>query len=89
LIKLALLLAKLWVLPYKGLEVAWSVSLNEASPYLLLLFGMLPLLVFVMELLLPGKDFKGLDLGILVIELVRPSPPIPESYHVSIYSIIS
>jgi hypothetical protein len=47
LVVLALLLAELWVLPYKGLEAAGSVSSNEASSHLLLALRMLPSLVFV------------------------------------------
>jgi hypothetical protein len=47
LVVLALPLAELWVLPYKGPEAAWSVSSHKASPYLLLVLGVLPPLVLV------------------------------------------
>jgi hypothetical protein len=48
----------------------------------------LPPLVFVAKSLLPGKDFEGLNVAVLAIQPVRPSPAIPESYHIGIYSII-
>jgi hypothetical protein len=89
LVVLMLPLAELWVLPYKGPEVARSVSSNEASSHLLLALGVLPPLVFVAKLLLPREDFEVLDVTVLVIKLVHPSPAIPESNHVCVYPIIS
>jgi hypothetical protein len=85
LIMLALPLAELWVLPYKGPEAARSVSSNEASSHLLLALGVLPPLMFVMKSLLSCKEFETLDVVVLAIELAHPSPTIPESNYVHIY----
>jgi hypothetical protein len=89
LVVLALLLAELWVLPYKGPEAAGSVSLDEASSYLLLALGVLPPLMFVTKPLLPCKELEALDVVILAIEFVRPAPTVSESDHVCVYPIIS
>jgi hypothetical protein len=50
---------------------------------------MLPPLVFIAKSLLPGEDLKGLNVAVLVIQLICPLPAVPESYHISIYSVIS
>jgi hypothetical protein len=88
LIVLALSLAKLWVLPYKGLEAAGSVSSDEASSHLFLALSVLPPLVLVTKPLLPHKEFKAFDVIVLAIELIHPSPTIPESDYVCIYPIV-
>jgi hypothetical protein len=88
LIVLVLPLAELWVLLYKGLEAARSVSSNEASSHLLLALGVLPPLMLVMKSLLSHKEFETLDVVVLAIELVHPSPTIPELNYICVYSII-
>jgi hypothetical protein len=82
-------LAELWALPYKGPEAAGSVSPNEVSSYLLLALSVLPPLVFVTKSLLSHKDFEALNVTVLTIKLVRPSPAVPESNHICIYPVIS
>jgi hypothetical protein len=54
---LMLALAKLQILPYKGLEVAMSICLDQVCPYLLLVLHVFPLLVLIVESLLSGKGF--------------------------------
>jgi hypothetical protein len=49
---------------------------------------MLPLLMLITELLLPGEEFKGPNMSILVIQFVCCSPSIPKPYHISIHAII-
>jgi hypothetical protein len=88
LIMLALPLAELWVLPYKGPEAAGSISPNEASSHLLLTLGVLPPLVFITKLLLSREEFKAFDVSVLAIELVRPSPTIPELDYICVYPIV-
>jgi hypothetical protein len=88
LVVLALPFAELWVLPYKGPEAARSVSLDEASPHRFLAFGMLPPLVLVAKLLLSCEEFKSLDVSVLAIELIRPSPTSSELDNVRIYPIV-
>jgi hypothetical protein len=65
LFQLMLTLAKLWILPYKGLEAAMSIYLDQACPYLLLVLRMFPLLMFVAEPLLSGEGFEGFDMPTL------------------------
>jgi hypothetical protein len=88
LVVLALLLAELWVLPYKGPEAARSVSSDEASSHLFLALGMLPPLVFVMKPLLSCEELEAFDVIILAVEFVHPSPTVSESDYVCIYPII-
>jgi hypothetical protein len=88
LIMLALLLAELWVLPYKGLEAARSISSDEASSHLFLVLGVLPPLVLVMKPLLSCKELEAFNVIVLVIELVRPSPTVPESDYICVYPIV-
>jgi hypothetical protein len=88
LIVLALPLAELWVLPYKGPEAAGSVSSYEVSSHLFLAFGVLPPLVLVTKLLLSHKEFEGFDVIVLALELIRPSPTIPEPDYICVYSIV-
>jgi hypothetical protein len=88
LVVLALPLTELWVLPYKGPEVAGSVSLDEASSHLLLSLSVFPPLVLITKPLLPCKELEVLDVVILVVELVRPVPTVSESDYVCIYPVI-
>jgi hypothetical protein len=88
LVVLALLLAELWVLPYKGLEAAGSVSSDEASSHLFLALGVLPPLVLVTKPLLSCEEFKAFDVIILAIELVRPSPTVLESDYICVHPVI-
>jgi hypothetical protein len=89
LIMLTFPLAKLWVLPYKGPEVAGSVSPNEASSHLLLTLGVLLPLVFITKPLLPREGFEVLDVTVLAIKLVHPLSAVPKPNHVSVYPIVS
>jgi hypothetical protein len=52
---LTLTLAELQILPYKGLEAAMSIHLDQVYPYLLLALRVFPSLVLITELLLSGK----------------------------------
>jgi hypothetical protein len=88
LVVLTLPLTELWVLPYKGPEAARGVSSDEASPHLLLSLGMLPPLMFVAKPLLPHEKLETLDVGILAIEFVRPSPTSSELDYVSVHTIV-
>jgi hypothetical protein len=88
LIVLALLLAELWVLPYKGPEAAGSVSADEASPHLFLALGVLPPLVLVMQPLLSCEELEAFNVSVLPVELVCPSPTIPESDYICIHPIV-
>jgi hypothetical protein len=89
LVVLALPLAELQVLPYKGPEAAGSISSNEASPHLFLALSMLPPLVLITKSLLSCKELEAFDVSILTIELVHPSPTMPESDYVRVHPIIS
>jgi hypothetical protein len=88
LVVLALPLAELWVLPYKGPEAAGSVSSDEASPHLFLALGVLPPLMLVMKPLLSCEEFKAFDVSVLAVELICPSPTIPESDYICVYPVI-
>jgi hypothetical protein len=88
LVVLALPLTELWVLPYKGPEAAGSVSSDEVSSHLFLALGMFPPLVLVMKPLLSCEELEALDVVILVVELVRPSPTVSELNYVCIHSVI-
>jgi hypothetical protein len=88
LIKLTLTLTELWVLPYKGPEVAMSVCSNQMHPHLLLALCMFPLLVLIMESLLSGKDLKGLDVTVLVVQLIHPLSSISQPNHICIHTIV-
>jgi hypothetical protein len=89
LVVLALPLAELWVLPYKGPEVARSVSANEVSPHLFLALSMLPPLVLVTQPLLPREELEALDVSVLAVELIRPTPTVPESDYIGVHPVIS
>jgi hypothetical protein len=67
LLRLTLTLAELRILPYKGPEVAISICLDQACPYLFLVLHMFPLLVLIAELLLSGEDLQGFNVAILAI----------------------
>jgi hypothetical protein len=88
LVMLTLPLAKLWVLPYKGPEVARGVSSDEASPHLFLVLGVLPPLMLVTKPLLSCEKLEAFDVSVLAVELLRPSPTVPESDYIRIHPII-
>jgi hypothetical protein len=88
LVVLVLPLTELWVLPYKGPEVARSVSSDEASPHLFLALGMLPPLVFITKPLLSCKELEAFDVGVLAVELIRPSPTVLELDYIRVYPIV-
>jgi hypothetical protein len=88
LVVLTLPLAELWVLPYKGLEVAGSISSDEVSSYLLLALGVFPPLVFVAKLLLPCKELEALNVVVLAVELVHPAPTVSESDYICVHPVI-
>jgi hypothetical protein len=88
LIVLALPLTELWVLPYKGPEAAGSVSVDEASPHLFLVLSMLPPLVLVTQPLLSCEELEAFNVSVLPVELVRPSPTIPELDYVCVHPIV-
>jgi hypothetical protein len=85
---LALPFAELWVLPYKGPEATGSVSSDEAGPHLLLALNVLPPLMLVTKPLLSRKELEALDVIVLAVELIRPSPTIPESDYVCVHPIV-
>jgi hypothetical protein len=85
---LALPLAELWVLPYKGPEAARGVRADEASPHLLLSLGMLPPQMLVTEPLLSHEELEVFNVSALVVELVRPSPTVPESDDIRVHPIV-
>jgi hypothetical protein len=85
---LVLPLAELWVLPYKGPEAARSVSTDEVSPHLFLVLSVLPPLVLVTQPLLSCKELEALDVSVLAVELIHPTPTVPESDYVSIHPVV-
>jgi hypothetical protein len=89
LIGFTLALAKLWVLPYKGLEVAMSIHLDQSHPHLFLALGMLPSLMLVVELLLSCEEFKCLNMALLPFELIGFPLTVAQPNDVSIYAVVS
>jgi hypothetical protein len=88
LVGLMLTLTELGVLPYKGPKAAMSVSSDQSFPYLLLALYVLPSLVLIAELLLPGEYFKVFDVAGLVVKLICLMSTTPQPNHICIHTII-
>jgi hypothetical protein len=89
LFQLMLMLAELWILPYKGLEAAMSICLDQVCPYLFLALRVFPSLVLVVEPLLPGEDFQCFNVTALLLQFTCLLPTVPQLDYICVHAVIS